>query len=84
MQAPLLAAEEIKRLTTELRMPGIQIGSHIGDWNLDSRQLDPVWKVSSGTSGLFSSNIGLTLQGHHVYVSTRLAERITMMFELCR
>ena len=51
MQAPLLAVEEIKRLTTELRMPGIQIGSHIGDWNLDSRLLDPVWKVRSGTSG---------------------------------
>ncbi|KAF0296808.1 2-amino-3-carboxymuconate-6-semialdehyde decarboxylase [Amphibalanus amphitrite] len=45
MQAPLLAVEEIKRLTTELRMPGIQIGSHIGDWNLDARELDPVWKT---------------------------------------
>ena len=30
------------------------------------------------------SNIDLTLQGHHVYVSTPLAERITMVFEFCR
>ncbi|XP_037077535.1 2-amino-3-carboxymuconate-6-semialdehyde decarboxylase-like [Pollicipes pollicipes] len=45
MQAPLLAVEEIKRVRSELHMPGIQIGSHIGDWNLDARELDPVWKA---------------------------------------
>lgn len=46
MQAPELAAEEIKRVRSELGMPGIQIGSHVGDWNLDARELDPIWKVS--------------------------------------
>ena len=47
MNAPLLAVEEIKRAVTELRFPGFQIGSHIGDWNLDAPELDPVYKVGN-------------------------------------
>ena len=47
MNAPLLAVEEIKRAVTELRLPGFQIGSHIGDWNLDAPELDPVYKVGN-------------------------------------
>ena len=45
MNAPTLAAEEIKRAVAELRFPGFQIGSHIGDWNLDAPELYPVYKV---------------------------------------
>jgi len=45
MNAPTLAAEEIKRAVAELRFPGFQIGSHIGDWNLDSPELYPVYKT---------------------------------------
>ena len=47
MNAPQLAVEEIKRAVTELRFPGFQIGSHIGDWNLDAPELDPVYKVGN-------------------------------------
>ena len=47
MNAPTLAAEEIRRAVAELRFPGFQIGSHIGDWNLDAPELYPVYKVSS-------------------------------------
>jgi hypothetical protein len=59
MQDPLLAAEEIKRCVVDLGMSGIQIGSHINNWNLDAPELIPVWKVScfSVTNlPLFNSN----------------------------
>ena len=46
MNAPTLAVEEIKRAVTELKFPGFQIGSHIGEWNLDAKELYPVYKVS--------------------------------------
>ena len=36
MQAPDLAIEELRRCVEELGMPGVQIGSHIEDWDLDA------------------------------------------------
>jgi len=45
MQAPELAVQEIKRCKGELKFPGFQIGSHIGHWNLDAKELDPVYKT---------------------------------------
>jgi len=45
MNAPTLAVEEIKRAVLDLKFPGFQIGSHIGDWNLDSPELYPVYKT---------------------------------------
>nr|ACO12311.1 2-amino-3-carboxymuconate-6-semialdehyde decarboxylase [Lepeophtheirus salmonis] len=45
-QAPKLAIEEMKRGVTELKMPGFQIGSHIGEWNLDSPELFPIYKTA--------------------------------------
>lgn len=35
MQAPKLAIRELERCMLELGMAGIQIGTHINDWNLD-------------------------------------------------
>jgi len=46
MQAPLLAVEEMKRSVGELKFPGFQIGSHIGEWNLDAKELYPVYKTA--------------------------------------
>jgi aminocarboxymuconate-semialdehyde decarboxylase len=45
MQDPVRAIEEMTRCSTDLGFKGIQIGSHINDWNLDSKQLYPIWKV---------------------------------------
>ena len=44
MQAPDLAVEELTRCVQDLHLQGIQIGSHINEWNLDEKQLYPVWK----------------------------------------
>lgn len=54
MQAPELAVEELKRLKADLKFPGIQIGSHINDWNLDAKELYPIWKTCEdlGTSSI--------------------------------
>ncbi|KAJ3275608.1 hypothetical protein HDV01_007611 [Terramyces sp. JEL0728] len=43
MQAPDLAVQELRRCVNELGMAGIQIGSHINDWNLDAPELEPIW-----------------------------------------
>lgn len=43
MQAPELAVEELKRCITQLHLAGIQIGSHINEWNLDAPELEPIW-----------------------------------------
>ena len=41
------AAEEMKRSAVDLKFPGFQIGSHVGEWNLDAKELDPIYKVGS-------------------------------------
>eukprot|EP00051_Salpingoeca_urceolata_P027842 m.483562 g.483562 ORF g.483562 m.483562 type:complete len:359 (+) comp22982_c0_seq1:58-1134(+) len=46
MQAPELAARELERCMKELGMAGCQIGSHIGDWNLDDPNLAPFWEAA--------------------------------------
>jgi len=45
MQAPTLAVQEIKRAVQELGMPGFQIGSSCEGLNLDSPELDPIYKT---------------------------------------
>ena len=69
MNAPTLAVQEIKRAVTELKFPGFQIGSHIGEWNLDSPELYPVYKVIEGRrrrrniKEYFSHNVFVDLRG---------------------
>jgi aminocarboxymuconate-semialdehyde decarboxylase len=39
LQAPRLAIEEMSRCVESLGLAGVQIGSHVGDWNLDAAEL---------------------------------------------
>ena len=39
LQSPRLAIEELERCVDQLDLQGVQIGSHIGDWNLDAPEL---------------------------------------------
>jgi hypothetical protein len=41
----IAAAEEMKRAAVDLKLPGFQIGSHVGEWNLDAKELYPIYKV---------------------------------------
>ncbi len=39
MQAPDLAVKELERCRKELGLAGVQIGTHVGDWNLDAPEV---------------------------------------------
>jgi len=45
LQDPQLAVEELKRCVNELGFPGVQIGTHVNDWNLDAPELAPFWQA---------------------------------------
>lgn len=44
MQAPELAIEELRRCVNDLGLAGVQIGSHVNDWNLDAPELFPIFQ----------------------------------------
>ncbi len=44
MQDPALAVRELERCIQDLGLPGVQIGTHINDWNLDEPALFPVFQ----------------------------------------
>ena len=46
MQAPKLAVQELERSVKDLGLDGIQIGSHIGNWNLDAPELFPIFEAA--------------------------------------
>ncbi len=41
-----LAIRELERCMKELKLSGIEIGSHVNDWNLDDQHLFPVFQVA--------------------------------------
>ncbi len=46
MQAPDLAIKEMERMKNDLGIPGIQIGSHINDWELNDENLQPIFEAA--------------------------------------
>jgi aminocarboxymuconate-semialdehyde decarboxylase len=46
LQAPDLAVEELTRCVRDLGLPGIQIGTHVGDRNLDHPEIFPVFEAA--------------------------------------
>ena len=47
MQAPALAVRELTRCVRELRLAGVQIGSHVNDWNLSDPELFDVFAAAA-------------------------------------
>ncbi len=47
MQAPDLAVRELERCVKELGLLGVQIGSHVNDWNLSDPTLLPVFEAAN-------------------------------------
>ncbi|MFN4259078.1 MAG: amidohydrolase family protein [Gemmataceae bacterium] len=46
LQAPDLAIRELERCVRGLNLPGVQIGSHVNEWNLDDPNLAPVFEAA--------------------------------------
>ncbi|XP_070587346.1 2-amino-3-carboxymuconate-6-semialdehyde decarboxylase isoform X2 [Erythrolamprus reginae] len=46
MQAPDLAVKEMHRCVKELGFPGVQIGSHINNWELSAPELAPIYAAA--------------------------------------
>lgn len=46
MQAPDLAIKELERCLKELNLAGVEIGSHINDWNLNDEHLFQVFEAA--------------------------------------
>jgi len=46
MQSPRLAIQELERCMDQLDLQGVQIGSHIGEWNLDAPELAPFFEAA--------------------------------------
>jgi aminocarboxymuconate-semialdehyde decarboxylase len=47
LQAPELAVAELERCVKELGLAGVQIGTHVGPWNLDAPELFPVFEKAA-------------------------------------
>lgn len=47
LQAPDLAIREMERCVKELGFPGVEIGSHVNDWNLNAPELFPVFEAAA-------------------------------------
>lgn len=46
MQSPKLAIQELERCVKELELAGVQIGSHINDWNLNDPNLFEIFQAA--------------------------------------
>jgi aminocarboxymuconate-semialdehyde decarboxylase len=46
LQSPRLAIQEMERCVDQLGLCGVQIGSHINDWNLDDAELRPFFEAA--------------------------------------
>ena len=47
LQSPTLAIQEMERCVEQLDLQGVQIGSHIDDWNLDAEELFPFFEAAA-------------------------------------
>lgn len=46
MQAPDLAVKELERCVKDLKLAGVEIGSHVNDWNLNDEHLFPIFQAA--------------------------------------
>jgi aminocarboxymuconate-semialdehyde decarboxylase len=47
LQSPTLAIQEMERCVEQLGLQGVQIGSHVDDWNLDAPELFPFFEAAA-------------------------------------
>jgi aminocarboxymuconate-semialdehyde decarboxylase len=51
LQSPDLAVKELERCVRELKLPGVEIGTHINDWNLEDENLLPFYQAAEELGG---------------------------------
>ena len=60
------AIQELTRCTKELKLPGVQIGSHIESKNLDDASFDPLWQAAEELGAIiFIHPWDMELGGRH-------------------
>ncbi len=47
LQSPTLAIQEMERCVEQLGLQGVQIGSHVDEWNLDAPELFPFFEAAA-------------------------------------
>lgn len=47
LQSPTLAIQEMERCIDQLGLQGVQVGSHVEDWNLDAPELFPFFEAAA-------------------------------------
>ncbi|HZW52012.1 MAG TPA: amidohydrolase family protein, partial [Rudaea sp.] len=47
LQSPTLAIQEMERCIEQLGLQGVQIGSHVDEWNLDAPELFPFFEAAA-------------------------------------
>ncbi len=47
MQSPDLAIKELERCMKDLNLSGVQIGSHVNEWNLNDEHLFPIFQAAA-------------------------------------
>lgn len=88
LQAPDLAVKEMHRCVNELGFPGVQIGSHVNEWDLNAPELYDIYAVSSccfPSSGEycdmeFCLKISWSTFSHHLSLPIRLVIRETQLW----
>jgi aminocarboxymuconate-semialdehyde decarboxylase len=50
LQSPDLAIKELERCVRELDFPGVEIGTHVNDWNLENENLFPFYQAAEELS----------------------------------
>lgn len=78
MQAPDLAVLEMRRCVKELGFPGVQIGSHINNWDLNAPELFPFYAVRHFMLYYFFMVIGVDHTLISVYHSVVLRGQIVI------
>ena len=65
LQSPRLAVQELERCMDQLGLQGVQIGSHVNDWNLDRQIVDMVDIPVILAGGLGPDNVAAAIEAVH-------------------
>ncbi|XP_017695612.1 PREDICTED: 2-amino-3-carboxymuconate-6-semialdehyde decarboxylase-like [Lepidothrix coronata] len=83
LQAPDLAVKEMHRCVKELGFPGVQIGSHVNEWDLNAPELYDVYAVSNHFFPSLGGILFLLAGGAFPYTVGRISHGFNVRPDLC-